>query len=389
MSATTRARCRAADDGLRVVDHLGHRDAHRRLVAEHDLAERVADEEHRDARFVEDPGGRVVVRGEHRDALAVGVHPRDVPRSSAGGPPRSRPRRPWRSSPPSRLHVRHRASLPGRVALVQRRGHAVAEAVRDLALGHERGGPRVCRRSGRGSTTRFVSAPKPDPASATSFATRKSTPFLFQSLSAARAMDPVSAAKPTSTGRREAAARGSRVAVRRRGPGPGGRPRARGRAWGRSSSVSAPRPGGASSSAGLGRREVGHRGGHHGASQPGGSSRARASSPGGAPPRARPVVSTRTTCAPSGGSDLHRGGDEGHRAPRVERRPGDRDAHLPGRAVADVAHRIDRLASPARGDDDAPAHEIRVARGGDEGGRAAGWPPGSRDRRRPRRRHPR
>ena len=41
---------RAADDGLGVVEHLGHRDAHGRLVAEHDLAERVADEEHRDAR---------------------------------------------------------------------------------------------------------------------------------------------------------------------------------------------------------------------------------------------------------------------------------------------------------------------------------------------------
>ena len=35
MSPTTSARLRAADDGLRVVEHLGHRDADRRLVAEH------------------------------------------------------------------------------------------------------------------------------------------------------------------------------------------------------------------------------------------------------------------------------------------------------------------------------------------------------------------
>ncbi len=69
---------RAADDGLRVVDHLGHRHADGRLVAEHDLAERIADEEHRDAGLVEELGGRVVVGGQHRDARAVGVQPGDV-----------------------------------------------------------------------------------------------------------------------------------------------------------------------------------------------------------------------------------------------------------------------------------------------------------------------
>ena len=55
------------------------------LVAEHDLAERIADEDHRDAGLVEDPRGREVVRGEHRDALAVGVHPARCRRRSGGG----------------------------------------------------------------------------------------------------------------------------------------------------------------------------------------------------------------------------------------------------------------------------------------------------------------
>ena len=65
---------RPADDGPRVMEHLVHRDAHGRLVAERDLAQRIADEDHRDAGVVEDARGREVVRGEHRDALAVGVH---------------------------------------------------------------------------------------------------------------------------------------------------------------------------------------------------------------------------------------------------------------------------------------------------------------------------
>ena len=48
--------------------------------------------------------------------------------------------------------------------------------------------------------TRFVSVPNPEPGSATSFATSRSTP-LRRSFSAARSSEPVSAAKPTSTGR--------------------------------------------------------------------------------------------------------------------------------------------------------------------------------------------
>ena len=78
MSPTTSDPPRAAHHGLRVVEHLVHRDAHGLLVAEHDHAQRVADEDQRDARLVDDARGRVVVGGEHRDALAVDAHLGDV-----------------------------------------------------------------------------------------------------------------------------------------------------------------------------------------------------------------------------------------------------------------------------------------------------------------------
>ena len=61
--------------------------------------------------------------------------------------------------------------------------------------------------------TRLVSVPKPEPGSATSFATSRSTP-LRRSLSAARSSEPVSAANPTRTGTGcERLARGGAVAV--------------------------------------------------------------------------------------------------------------------------------------------------------------------------------
>ena len=69
---------RAPDHGLGVVEHLVDGHAHRRFVAQQHLAQRVADEDHGDARLVHDLGGRVVVGGEHRDSLPVGMHPGDV-----------------------------------------------------------------------------------------------------------------------------------------------------------------------------------------------------------------------------------------------------------------------------------------------------------------------
>ncbi len=62
------------------------------LVAEHDLAERIADEQHRDAGLVEELRGRVVVGGQHRDPRAVGVQLGDVDDGQAADGRRS-----WRS----------------------------------------------------------------------------------------------------------------------------------------------------------------------------------------------------------------------------------------------------------------------------------------------------
>ena len=68
------------------------------------------------------------------------------------------------------------------------------------------------------------------------------------------------------------------------------------------------------------------------------------------------------------GTDAAR--DQGHAGAAGERRLGDRDAHLPGGAVADEPNRIDRLGRAAGRDDDVAAREI---------GRAAArrrWPGG-------------
>ena len=55
MSAMTRARAAAADDGAGVMDHVVERHRHRALVPEHDHAERIADEQCVDAAAVEQP----------------------------------------------------------------------------------------------------------------------------------------------------------------------------------------------------------------------------------------------------------------------------------------------------------------------------------------------
>src|SRR5262249_35182446 len=51
-----------------------HRHRQCRVVAQHHHAQRVADEQHRHARLVEDARHRVVICGEHRDALATRLH---------------------------------------------------------------------------------------------------------------------------------------------------------------------------------------------------------------------------------------------------------------------------------------------------------------------------
>ena len=103
------------------------------LVAEHRPPERVADEEQRDAGLVEELRRRVVVGGQHRDPLAVGVHPADVGRRSTGGRLRSVDGTAligW-------ISCCIGLSLRGGVALVQRRGDAVEQPVGDGPFGEQ------------------------------------------------------------------------------------------------------------------------------------------------------------------------------------------------------------------------------------------------------------
>ena len=156
MSADDQGVLRAAHDGLGVVEHLRHRDPDGRLVAEDDLAERVADEQQRDAGLVEELGRREVVGGQHRDALAVGVQLGDVDDGQAADGLGS-----WRSCPLPQ-GIDGALSLRGGVALVQRDGDPVEQARRR---------PRACVCSGRSARdpsaaridTRLVSVPKPEP----------------------------------------------------------------------------------------------------------------------------------------------------------------------------------------------------------------------------------
>jgi hypothetical protein len=67
-----------ASDATPVVDHVVHRDAERVLAALDDHAEAVADEHDVDSGLVHESCGRRVVRGDHRDALAAGLHPLKV-----------------------------------------------------------------------------------------------------------------------------------------------------------------------------------------------------------------------------------------------------------------------------------------------------------------------
>ena len=105
----------------------------------------------------------------------------------------------------------------------------------------------------------------------------------------------------------------------------------------------------------------------------GGRRRARASSPPGRPSRksagaaaisstcASPkrlptasassaVVSTRTVSIAAGSGEADVGGDQGDVGAPVGRGRGEREAHAAARAVADEAHRVDRLAGAAGGD---------------------------------------
>ena len=73
MSAMTNARSAPRTDGARVMHDGVERDRQRRVEAEDDGAERVADEERVDARAIEQARHRRVVGGQHHDLLALRV----------------------------------------------------------------------------------------------------------------------------------------------------------------------------------------------------------------------------------------------------------------------------------------------------------------------------
>ena len=60
--------------GAGVIDHVIQRHRQRRVVAEHDIAERIADQNGVHARFLGQPGRRIVVRGHHGDRDSVLFH---------------------------------------------------------------------------------------------------------------------------------------------------------------------------------------------------------------------------------------------------------------------------------------------------------------------------
>ena len=293
------------------------------LVAEDDPADRVADEQQRDAGLVEELRGREVVGGQHRDALAVGVAAWRCRRRSGGG----RSRVVALMLAPGAGSVLRQSARPRRARPARgRRGRAGGR--RPRAWRAAAGRP-ACRRR-RGSSTRFVSVPKPEPASATSLATSRSTP-LRASLSAARSSEPVSAANPTRTGvgrsgaagRRAVAVEAAAIARPRRGC-PASASSSSGRARRRASSFGRRRA----------RPEVGDGGGHDEGVEAGRVGIGRASRSSAA--RRSAVDSTRTTVrAPRSGSGTSMfAGDERHRAPR---------GRAPPRATATPIFPVERL----------------------------------------------
>ena len=217
--------------------------------------------------------------------------------------------------------------------------------------------------------TRFVSVPKPEPGSATSLATRRST-RLRRSFSAARSSEPVSAANPTRTGTGRS---GSRVVAPSLS-----RPRAiRATSASRSGVASSSRVSASPRSSLRSARVAGRK-----------SATAAAMTSASKPARAVGVVGrAQQRGAQVGGrldrddrgagreGDLDVGGDDRHPRAAVEGRLGDRGAHPAGRAVADETDRVDRLARPAGGHDDVAAGQVGVAGRFDErwaGGRIGG-----------------
>ena len=247
-------------------------------------------------------GGRVVVGRDHRDPLAVGVHPGDVDDGQAAGlgglaltgwvPPAAGRRR-YSLRRGIRASSARRPPGPG----CGRRPRAWAGA-----------GGRAAVPSAARIVTRLVSVPKPEPCSVTSFATSRSTP-LQASLPAARASRSRRRSRPVPGRAREPAAppRPLEAAIEPADPG-------QEVGVGTSRSVRPASVRRILAAAGLGRAEVGHGGGHDQgveAGPPPGSS-ARSSS---AAPMAA-AVSARITATASGSGTLTVAATRVTRAPR-------------------------------------------------------------------------
>ena len=163
-----------------------------------------------------------------------------------------------------------------------------------------------------------------------------------RSLSAARSSEPVSAAKPTRIGR----------GVREPGS-PGGRGRAGEDVLGRLEVDRQAFAAGQLRRGGPLRAEVGYGGGHH--QDIDASRMSRTAS------RISAVVSTRTMAASLGRAAVTWPTTSVTPRAALDRGLGDGDAHLAGRSVADEPDGIDRLGGAARGDEDLPAGEVRLA----------------------------
>ena len=201
------------------------------------------------------------------------------------------------------------------------------------------------RRRGRPATTSLSSTSKPMSARATSFSTIRSTPLRSRLARARSRPSPVSAAKPTSTwpGRRAApmAARMSVVGTSSSDQSPAARPLR---------------------VAGVGRPVVGDGGGHQHDVGVGGAGERLALQVGGG----RRLDDGAAGRAHGGVAEQRR-----HLGAAQQRRVGERDAHAAARAVAEEAHRVERLARAAGRDQHAAAR--RADRPGRSSAATAAW----------------
>ena len=221
-----------------------------------------------------------------------------------------------------------------------------------MRSGHASDGP-----SAEKIVTRFVSVPKPEPASATSFATSRSTPFAAQLLGG-----PL---ERPGLGREAHEDRRRDVGLPRDVAGrvlPSDDPADLGQDVGRRLQLERQAlPAGQLRLGRMGRTEVGHGRGHDERVERG---PAVGIGGHGGHEEGSPHLGGRTDMDDRrafGQADAHGADDEGHVRPAIERGLGDRDAHLARGAVRDEPDRIDRLGRAAGGHDDAPAGEVRLS----------------------------